>query len=133
MWQYLVLYDGVCGLCDRTVQWLLARDRSGELRFAPLQGETAREFVPAGETYQTIVLVERRDDGEIVVHERSRAILHLFSYLGGFWRCVSWFRILPACLTDLPYRLIARIRYRIWGRLDACRIIPPAQSDRFLP
>jgi predicted DCC family thiol-disulfide oxidoreductase YuxK len=133
MWRYLVLYDGNCGLCDRSVQWLLVRDRGRLLHFSPLQGETAREVVSIREPFETIVLVERLEDGRIVVRERSRAFLRIFALLGGFWGCVSWFRVLPAFLTDLPYRLIARIRYRVWGRLDACRMPAPEDRDRFLP
>ena len=132
----LVLYDGVCGLCDKSVQWLLDKDEAGALRFAPLQGETAQAIlarhpeVPEG--LDSVLFVER-EGGEERVRWRSRAIFHICRHLTGGWRALSWFRFLPAFLTDLGYRLIAKIRYRIWGKLDQCRAPTPDERARFLP
>src|SRR5258706_260972 len=108
MWRNLVLYDGECGLCDRTVQWLLRHDRKNVLTYAPLQGDTAREFVAnvPGE-FDTIVFVERGDDGVVRVTDRSRGVFRVLGKLGGFWRVVSWLRFLPRFLTNLGYRVCA--------------------------
>jgi predicted DCC family thiol-disulfide oxidoreductase YuxK len=131
-WRYLVLYDGECGLCDRSVQWLLRHDRRGVLRYAPLQGETARAFVPAGKPVETIVFVERGDDGQVRLSERSRAAFAILGRIGGPWRVLSWLRVLPAFFTDLFYRFVARNRLRWFGRVDACRLPDPAVRARFL-
>ncbi|MBX3246297.1 MAG: DUF393 domain-containing protein [Myxococcales bacterium] len=132
----LVLYDGVCGLCDRTVQWLLDRDPEGNLRFATLQGETGRAVLarhpelPAG--LDSVLFVERRDGVERVSY-RSRALFQIARHLqGALPRFLSIFRFVPAFLTDLGYRLVARVRYRIWGKLDACRVPSPGERARFL-
>jgi predicted DCC family thiol-disulfide oxidoreductase YuxK len=128
----LVLYDGECGLCDRTVQWLLRRDRAGALRFAPLQGETARELRARGlditEDLNTVVFV---DDGKLFV--RSRAFTRVVRYLPAPWRWGAALRVVPAFVLDLVYRLIARTRYRLFGRLDSCRVPSAEERARFLP
>lgn len=132
----LVLFDGVCGLCDRVVQWLLDHDPQGKLSFAPLQGETAaalrRAHPVIPEAVDTVVFVERKD-GQQRVHLRSRAVFALLAVIGGPWRILSWFSVLPAFLTDLAYHPVAALRYRIFGRLDACRLPRPEERARFLP
>jgi predicted DCC family thiol-disulfide oxidoreductase YuxK len=130
-WRHLVLFDGECGLCDRSVQWILRHDPHGVMSFAPLQGEAAREFV-SGDALDTIVLVERDADGRTRLYERSRAFFHIWAALGGVWGVLAWMRVLPAFLTDLPYRVIAKNRIRWFGRPDACRVPDPATRTRFL-
>lgn len=134
----IVLYDGVCGLCNRTVSWLLARDRAGDgsrqrmLWFAPLQGETAarlRALHP--EIPRALESVVYVDHGR--VHLRSKAFLHLARHLGRPWRWAYALRWLPAAPLDLLYRLIARIRYRVWGQYDTCRLPATDEKDRLLP
>ncbi len=130
----LVLYDGVCGLCDKSVQWLLAHDPEGTLHFAPLQGETAAAVrarhpeVP--DEIATIVFVERGADGERVFL-RSRAAFRIASHLPGPVRWLALLRVFPRFLTDLAYRLVAAVRYRVWGKLDQCRVPTPSERARF--
>lgn len=127
----IVLYDGVCGLCQRSVQFLLARDRR-QLWYAPLQGETAAALraihpeIPA--TLESVVLV---DDGRVYL--RSKAFLHVARYLTAPWRWAYHLRWLPAFLLDLGYRLVARMRYRIWGKFDACRLPSADERAQLLP
>jgi predicted DCC family thiol-disulfide oxidoreductase YuxK len=127
----IVLYDGVCGLCQRSVQFLLARDRR-QLWYAPLQGETAAALraihpeIPA--TLESVVLV---DDGRVYL--RSKAFLHVARYLTAPWRWAYHLRWLPAFLLDLGYRLVARVRYRIWGKFDACRLPSADERAQLLP
>lgn len=131
----LVLYDGVCGLCDKSVQWLLDNDPEGRLRFAPLQGETAAAVLarhPEVEEIDSILFVEREGDEERV-YWRSRALFRIAAHLQTRWRALRLLRIFPAFLTDLGYRLVAKIRYRVWGKLDSCRVPTPDERARFLP
>lgn len=127
----VVLYDGVCGLCNRSVTFLLKRDR-GRLWYAPLQGETATRLraqhgqIP--ETLESVVLV---DGGR--VHLRSKAFLYGAKYLTRPWRWAYHLRWMPAALMDLPYCVIARLRYRIWGRYDACTLPTTAERAQLLP
>lgn len=127
----IVLYDGVCGLCSRTVRWLIRRDPQGHLAFAPLQGETAARLrarhpeIP--QTLESVVLVE----GDRV-HLRSKAFLYGARWLKRPWRWAYHVRWLPGPVLDLGYRLIARLRYRMFGKVDACELPAPAERARFL-
>jgi predicted DCC family thiol-disulfide oxidoreductase YuxK len=129
---HVVFFDGVCGLCNRTVHFLVRRDRRDRLRFAPLQGPTAQRVLPPlggrPEDLQTIYVVTR--DGRLL--QRSRAVLFAAAALGGGWRLLSVLRIIPAPLLDLAYRLVARVRYRVFGQLEACPIPSAADRARFL-
>lgn len=127
----IVLYDGVCGLCHHSVKFLLKRDQS-QLWYAPLQGETAAqlraEHPQIPETLESVVLV---DGGKAYL--RSKAILHVTKYLTRPWRWAYHFRWLPAFLLDLAYAVVARIRYRVWGKLDACTMPTADQRAHMLP
>ena len=134
----LVLYDGLCGLCDRSVQWLLRHDRRNALVFAPLQGETAKPYLAAAtgrgdDGLDTVVLVERDQRGVERVHVRSEAAFRLLRQIGGAWSALAWFRVLPRALTDAAYRFVSRRRRRWFGRLDACRVPDANTRGRFLP
>ena len=132
-----VLYDGVCGLCDRTVAWLLRHDRRGALRFAPLQGEIAAavrarhpELPPLD---ATMVLVEAPEGAAERVRVRSDAALAIVARLGGGWRLLAALgRLAPPPLRDLVYRFVARRRKRWFGELAACRVPTAAERARFL-
>jgi predicted DCC family thiol-disulfide oxidoreductase YuxK len=128
---HIILYDGVCGLCAKTVRWLIAHDR-GRLHYAPLQGETAtrlRALHPRIPTrVESVVLV---DDGQ--VHLRSKAFLHVARHLTRPWRWAHAFRWLPAFLLDPFYYLVARTRYRLFGKYDACRLPTSSERARLLP
>ncbi len=127
---HLVLFDGGCGLCHRSVRWLLARDRAGMLRFAPLGGETAKQLGLGGATTSPDSVLHVSNG---VVLARSRAFFALLGVIESGWSWLRVVRFLPAWLTDLPYRAIARMRYRIFGRADACALLAPGQAERFLP
>ena len=133
----LVLYDGVCGFCDLTVRWLLARDPEGNsFRFAALQGDTAAELrarhpeLPQG--IDSMACLET-EDGVERLYLRSAAVFRILERLGGPWRWLAALGVLPRGLTDLAYRGFVRIRYRVFGRLDACRVPTTTERARFLP
>jgi predicted DCC family thiol-disulfide oxidoreductase YuxK len=130
--RHIILYDGVCGLCNHAVQFLLRVDRRCVFTFAPLQGDTTvalrARHPEIGEDIDTVVYIE---DGR--VYQRSRAFLRLARQLPYPWRALSWFWIVPRPLTDLVYRLVARVRYRVFGKYDACRLPSPEERARFMP
>jgi predicted DCC family thiol-disulfide oxidoreductase YuxK len=127
-----LFFDGVCGLCNRTVRFLLRHDRHDRLRFAPLQGTTARCLLPPlggrPEDLDTIYVVT--SDGRLL--ERSRAVLFAATALGGGWALLGVLRLVPRPLADWLYRWVARIRYRVFGHLEACSIPTPEERSRFL-
>jgi len=132
---HLVLYDGVCGLCDRAVAFLLDHDRDGVLTFAPLQGQTVAELrrrTTLPPELETMLFVEDFGTPNERVSFRSTGVLRMLGRIGGFWRVVSWLRIVPRPIRDLVYRTIARHRYRWFGRFDQCKLPPAEMASRFL-
>ena len=132
----LVLFDGTCGLCDRSVRWLLDHDDDRVLRYAPLQGEAAgrlRQCWPGvfPEKMDSIVYVDTTGP-EAQILTRSRALLAILAALGPRTRRFRILRWIPRPLLDLGYRFIAAVRYRIFGKYDECRIPAPEERDLFL-
>jgi predicted DCC family thiol-disulfide oxidoreductase YuxK len=127
--ELIVFYDGECGFCDRSVQFVLRHDREQKFRFAALQGETANELIGegTGDSQSVIVL----DKG--TTYFRSSAALRILWHLGGFWRLFSYLQWIPAPIRDGVYRWIASNRCRLFGKVDACRLPAADQRSRFLP
>jgi predicted DCC family thiol-disulfide oxidoreductase YuxK len=137
----LVVFDGQCGLCNRSVRWLLPRDRSDRMRFAPSTAPQVAELLarhgissadPALAPASVLVFSHAGEPGERI-HVRSQAVLALLRELPAPWPFIAApLRLIPRPILDLVYRFIARVRYRIWGRLDACPIPTPDERRRFL-
>jgi len=133
---HLVLYDGVCGLCDRLVQLLLAHDRRAAFAFAPIQSDTGRAIVErAGgnpdESSSFYVLANYRTPGARVI-TKSRAALFVASELGWPWRLTLVMRAVPSRILDLAYDVVARHRYRVFGRYERCLMPRPEFRRRFV-
>jgi predicted DCC family thiol-disulfide oxidoreductase YuxK len=126
----VVLFDGYCHLCDRSVQFVLDHDRRRVFRFAPSQSPGAAPFLARcglGSAPGTIVFVER--DGWSV---RSTAAIRMARRLGLPWSLAMAALILPAALRDVAYGVIARNRLRWFGQRDTCRIPTPEETGQFL-
>lgn len=133
--QFIVLYDGECGLCDRSVQWLLDHDRRGVLFYSPLQGETAADILsrnPIPEGLDSIIFVRKNNDTE-QLYWYSSAAIEITKELSWPWRFLSFFRFVPRFVRDWFYRLVARNRLRFFGKADACRLPSLQVQQRFLP
>lgn len=132
----VLLYDGLCGFCDWTVQFVLRRDRRGSMRFATLQGEFARQVIarhPELAGVDSLILVERDSaTGQERVSARSIGALRVARYLGGAWRLTQVLYVLPRFLRDWAYDVFARHRYRVFGRYDTCPLPSPEHRARFL-
>lgn len=132
---HVVFYDGVCGLCDRTVQFLLAEDRERVLTYAQLQGVTAKEALDSVENagdLRSVVFAENFGSSSEQISTRSAGILRILDTIGGFWRVISWLRVIPSFLRDAVYRLVARYRYRWFGKFDSCKLPDPDVAKSFL-
>lgn len=128
----IVFFDGVCGLCNTTVDFLFRHDRHGRLACAPLQGETAARDLTSKrrENLKTLVLLteDRRQ------YVRSAAVVRILWRLGGIWRLAAlllW--VIPLPLRDIGYRLVAASRYQVFGQRETCRLPTPEDADRLLP
>ena len=133
----VVFYDGVCGLCNRFVRFLLRRDREGRLLFAPLQGELADTTLSAHGADPTrldamYVLVDRGSPSAHVL-SGSDAVIHTLAQLGGPWPAVAkTASLLPSPIANALYRIVARLRYPVFGRLTSCPLPPPEWRRHFL-
>ncbi len=133
----VVFYDGVCGLCNRLVGFVLKRDRQDRFRYAALQGDFAGEVLPRhgkdpGDLNTLYLLLDPGDPSERVL-ERGRAVLHIFNFLGGPWKVAGWvFGVLPTWFLDAVYRLVAKYRYRLFGKHESCPIPEPRNRAKFI-
>ena len=133
----IILYDGVCGLCNRLVQFLLKHDREGRLRFASLQSDFAEKVLGRhglnAQDLDTVHVVENYDQPAERVLQRSDAVLRAGRELGGFWGASSSIgRLVPRPLRDWVYRFVAVNRYRVFGKYDSCMLPDINQRSRFL-
>ncbi len=126
----ILFFDGVCGLCNSVVDWVLRNDCRGVVRFSPLQGETAQQRLPDvdRERLDTVVFIE----GDRITR-RSTAIVRLLSRLGGIWTVLAWLLwLIPWPLRDVGYRAVSKLRYRLFGKKETCRLPTPDERARFL-
>lgn len=129
-----LFYDGTCGLCHRTVRFLLAEDRRGAFRFAALGEETYQRTLPAAQRAgmpDSLVVVTHA--GELRV--RSDATIHLLLRLGGLWTALGrLLQLIPAPLRNAAYDVVARSRHRLFARpTESCPLLPPELAGRFDP
>ena len=133
----IILYDGVCGLCNRLVQFLLKHDKRKQLRFASLQSDFAARVLQRHgfdpKDLDTLHVIENYEQPNERVLQRSDAILRASRELGGFWSVSSSAaRVIPRPFRDVVYRFVARNRYRVFGKYDTCMLPEPNQRSRFL-
>ena len=127
----IVLFDGVCHLCHRTVRFILPRDRAGRFRFAPLQSVPGRALLQRHgrdlNAIDAVVLIDA--DG---LHQKSDATLRVMRHLSGGWPMLSLLLWVPSGLRNLVYDFVARHRYQWFGRSEQCSLPLPEWRDRFL-
>lgn len=133
---HLILYDGVCGLCNNFVQFVIFRDHESKFCFASLQSSLAQEMLAhygkkANNLDTVYVIVNYSNDFKRLL-AKSQAILFILPEFGGMWKCAEIFRILPILLLDTAYDFVARYRYRWFGRYDACLVPNPDTKLRFI-
>jgi predicted DCC family thiol-disulfide oxidoreductase YuxK len=134
--QHLVLYDGVCGLCNGLVQFVLPRDKAGTLDFASLQSGTGRSWLQRfgrdPDQLETFVVVTNYRGDAPGVLVKARAALFVARSLPQPWRLAVVAGVLPERLLNRVYDAIARRRYRVFGRSDTCVLPSPEQRGRII-
>jgi predicted DCC family thiol-disulfide oxidoreductase YuxK len=133
---HLLLYDGVCGLCTRIVQFLLRYDHRRAFSFASLQSAVGRSFVARsggspGELTSVYVVADYRTTAPRSF-TRSDAALFVAGELGWPWKAAGLMRVVPKAIRDRAYDVVARSRYRVFGRRDQCLIPGPEVRSRFI-
>ena len=157
----ILFFDGVCGLCNRFVDLLLKSDSRDQFRYAPLQGDTAQRMLGMDDETGNREIGNReagdRETGNLPLgssrvgglhngdpqsfvflendrrYEQSSAVLLALRRLGGVWRLIVLLYVFPRPMRDFVYRIVARNRYRWFGRREACRLPAPEERGRFLP
>jgi predicted DCC family thiol-disulfide oxidoreductase YuxK len=127
----VIFFDGVCGLCNRFVDFVVRRDSNAVFRFAPLQGQTAADRLAASDLadLKTVVVVEGDRS-----YRKSAAIVRVLRGLGGVWGVVAvLFWLVPRPLRDWGYSRVANNRYAIFGKKETCRLPSAEERSRFLP
>lgn len=126
----IILFDGVCNLCNGFVQFVIARDSKNVFTFGSLQSHEAQKLLaPFGfdsEKLSTVVLMH-----EGIIFTQSTAALKILRELRG-WRWAYVFIIVPPFLRDIIYNIVAKHRYTIFGKRDSCMVPTPEQRDKFI-
>jgi predicted DCC family thiol-disulfide oxidoreductase YuxK len=127
----ILFFDGVCGLCNWSIDFVLKRDRRGDFQFAPLQGDTARALLSPADIVDlnTVVLLS-----EGRVYRKSAAVVRVLWRLSLGWQIVGtilW--LVPLPLRNFGYSLVARYRYQFFGKKETCRLPTPDERAKFLP
>ncbi|MFC5283586.1 thiol-disulfide oxidoreductase DCC family protein [Pedobacter alpinus] len=126
----IILFDGVCNLCDGFVQRIIAADTKDYFRFASLQSDVAKDLLknhPNLQDFKSIVYIENEK-----VYTKSSAAIKISSHLGFTWKILQMGYILPAFLRDGIYNIIAKNRYKWFGKKDQCMVPTPELRAKFL-
>lgn len=128
---YIILFDGVCNFCNFWVNFLLDRDKKDKFRFTPLQSEKGeqllKKFNLSTEDFDTFVFI----DGD-KYYIRSTAVLLVAKNLPGLWKILYALIIIPRPIRDFFYSLVAKNRYKLFGKRETCRIPTPEERNKFL-
>ncbi|WP_270182142.1 thiol-disulfide oxidoreductase DCC family protein [Alkalihalobacillus sp. CinArs1] len=126
----IILFDGVCNLCNGLVQFMLKHDKQSVFKFASLQSEVAAELLKNADVEEipdSIIVIA---DGR--VYYKSRAVLYICKRLGGVFNFIRIIRILPVFIRDKMYDVIAKKRYALFGKRDSCMLPSKKYNDRFI-
>lgn len=126
----IVFFDGVCGLCNWSIDLCMKIDKNRRLRYAPLQGETAAELLDDETRANLNTLVFRSGGGNFI---RSSAVVRILWAVGGGWALLGWLLwIIPKPVRDLGYILVSKNRYWMFGKKETCRMPTSEERERIL-
>jgi predicted DCC family thiol-disulfide oxidoreductase YuxK len=132
----IILYDGVCGLCNRLVQFVIKRDRRNRFHFAALQSAFAHDVLTRHgrdpRELDTLYVVIDHGEPSERLERKGRGALFILRQLGGIWSLSRVFSVLPTGLLDFGYDRVARVRYRLFGKSETCLLPAPEQRAKFI-
>jgi predicted DCC family thiol-disulfide oxidoreductase YuxK len=127
----IILFDGVCNLCNTGVKFVIRHDKKKIFQFASLQSQSARQLLHAyglqTEVVQSFIFIDQEK-----IYERSSATLHVLAYLPAPWKFLYGLIIIPKFIRDWTYDIVAKNRYKWFGKKEACWIPTPELAERFL-
>ncbi|WP_127136705.1 thiol-disulfide oxidoreductase DCC family protein [Flagellimonas oceanensis] len=128
----IILFDGVCNLCNSSVQFVIKRDKKDIFRYAALQSETGQELVKQRHIdtskVDSIILIEPG----VAYYTKSDAALEIAQELGGLWKLSTIFTWIPTCIRNSIYDFVAKNRYKWFGKQESCMIPTPELKAKFL-
>ena len=127
----IILFDGICNLCNNIVIFIINRDTDNKFQFASIQSQSGKTLwhkhnLPI-DLIDSFVLIKNEK-----VYFKSTAGLHVLRELGGVWKLCYLFIIIPTCMRDIVYNYIAKVRYKTFGKRDRCMVPTDDLKDRFL-
>lgn len=128
--QPVILFDGVCNLCNSSINFVIDRDKQHRFKFASLQSQLGEEVARSFKGNTSLDSIILYQEGKIL--HKSDAVLEVARHLGALWPLLYVFKILPVGFRDWVYGIIAKNRYRWFGKSESCRIPTPELRDRFL-
>ena len=127
----IILFDGVCNLCNGAVNWIIDRDKKNQFKFASLQSAFGKNVVKEhsldNQYLDTIVLLQNQK-----IYLRATAVLRIVKQLGGFYRLAAIFLIIPAPILNFFYNIVAQYRYAWFGKRDSCRVPEAGLKNKFI-
>lgn len=124
---HLVLFDGVCNLCNGFVKFIIKHDNHGKIRFASLQSSVGQDYINDSVKTDSVVYITGNRH-----YYKSDAVLRILKDMGGIWKLFYGFKVLPVFFRDHLYDLVAKHRYRIFGKKDNCMVPSPELKGRFI-
>ena len=128
--QPVLLFDGECGFCNKSIQFFLAREKNKTMHFAPLEsnvGKELRTYFEIDEKIDSLILIKDHS-----AYIKSCAALRLAPYMKGLWLVMIIFVVIPPFLRNIVYDMIAKRRMKIFGRVENCSLLPKEDKERFL-
>ena len=129
-YKHIIFFDGECGLCNRTVQWVLKKDKKKQFHYATLQSDFAQTMLQKENISISMDTIILYSNGKI--YFKSAAVLHILYIIGGYWKLFSYLKVFPTIIRDGFYNLIAANRYRFFGKKQQCMIPTPSQRAQFI-
>ncbi|MBU3714251.1 MAG: thiol-disulfide oxidoreductase DCC family protein [Ferruginibacter sp.] len=127
----IVIFDGVCNFCNKSVQWIIRHDKNNQIKFAAHQSEAGvkllNQYGLSTNDIDTVVLIK-----EGIAYKRSDAFIQICRLLKGFPRYFSIIRFIPRFIRDFFYNIIAKYRYKLFGKKEQCMIPTPGIKEKFL-
>lgn len=127
----VIFFDGVCGLCNRFVDFVMSIDDDSEFLFSPLQGEFARKVLPSQYVTDMKSVVLLKNNKEL--YTQSNAVIEILKEIGGIWGLARVANILPQGILDKAYDMVAENRYDLFGKKEECRIPTADERSKFIP
>lgn len=129
--QYVILFDGVCNLCNGFVQFIIKHDKTEKFSFAPLQSVFAKEILGKNnlnaDDLKSVIFIANN-----MVYTKSNAALQIARCFGGWWHLLFYLKVLPLGLRNFVYDFVGKNRYKWFGKADACMVPSPKLLHRFL-